>query len=285
MAITRFIAALVLLSLIVFGAQQFSALEEHQSLRFWVFDVGQGDAMMLETPQGEQVLIDGGPDGGITRELSKVMPLNDKEIDLVIVSHNHADHISGLVEVLKRYTVNKVWISGAIHTTDTYQKFLEEIKRKRIPTEVVKAGTKVSFHDLAGIVLFPFETKTGSLPDNQHDANVVTYWQYGKQSILLTGDAGIEHEQQLISRGLFRPTTILKVGHHGSATSTSTEMLRTIKPKIAVIQVGTNNRYGHPTESALNRLAELKIPVLRTDQSGTIQFDITFENFSYSSRN
>jgi competence protein ComEC len=281
--IKRFGVILALLALIVLGAENFSAAKRHTTLRYWLFDVGQGDAMMLETPQGDQVLIDGGPDDSITQELSHVMSLNDKDIDLVIVSHNHADHLTGIVEVLKRYTVHKIWISGAIHTTDTYRKFLEEIKKNQIPTEIVKAGTKVTFHDLAGIVLFPFEKQTGKLPDNQHDANIVTYWQFGQQSILAMGDAGIEHEQQLLARGLLRRVTILKVGHHGSATSTSAQLLAKTLPKIAVIQVGAHNRYGHPAPATLKRLTDLKIPILRTDQLGTIRFDITFDNFTYAS--
>ncbi len=268
-------AIIALLSLVVFGKGEFDANSDHNDLRVWFFDVGQGDAILLDTPSDQQVLIDGGPNGSILSELSRALPFGDKDLDLVIVSHNHADHIGGLVEVLRHYTVREIWISGALHTTDGYQKLLELIRQKNITATVVAAGAGINLGELNGIALFPLDEKTGQLPDNQHDANIVTYWTYGTQSILLTGDAEAEHEAAMLARDIVKPATILKVGHHGSRTSTSAPFLNAVKPQFAVIQVGQNNRYGHPTTEVIERLSAIGAQILRTDQEGTILFGMT----------
>ncbi len=278
----QLLLAIAILALIVIGASQYTAEEGGDHLRVWFFDVGQGDAILLDTPEKQQILIDGGPDASVVGELSRALPLTDKDLDLVIVTHNHSDHLKGINEVLRHYKVDKLWISGAIHTTETYKDMLEIVKAKRIPTEIVVAGSVARYGQLEGVVLHPLESQLGLLPDNQHDADIVTYWQYGQQTLLLTGDAEDEHEQAMLSRGLLRPVTILKVGHHGSRTSSSAAFLRSITPKVAVIQLGQNNRFGHPAQSTIDRLVSLKIPILRTDQVGTIRFSIWPDRTEYA---
>jgi competence protein ComEC len=272
----QLILALVALTTIVFGANQFSAQEQPRGneLHLWFFDIGQGDSILIDTPTHQQILIDGGPDQTVLQRLGQALPLTDKEINLVIVTHNHSDHLAGINSVLEHYKVDKIWVSGAIHTTDTYRKFLELIKDKQIPTETVTAGKTVQFGDLAGIAIFPLEDKTGQMPDNQHDANVVTFWQYGQETFLLTGDAEAAHEQEMLAKGIVRPAKILKVGHHGSYTSTSQAFLDAVKPQIAVISVGQHNKFGHPHQVTLDRLTKNHIPILRTDHDGTIRFSI-----------
>lgn len=280
-AATRLITTLTLLALIVIGAQTFSAEEvKHPTLRYWLFDVGQGDAMLLETPDRQQILVDGGPDATITRELSRVLPLNDRELDLVILTHNHSDHLTGVIEILRRYTVKELWISGVIHTTDGYRNFLELIKEKNIPTKTVKAGQTVNFGALNGIVLWPIDPKVGQLPENQNWESIVTYWQYGTQSLLLTGDMEKEQEATLLQKGVFRPVTVLKVGHQGSHTSSTDAFLKTVQPKLALISVGKNS-YGHPHQDVLTRYAKYNIELLRTDQHGTIQVDFSLDGYNY----
>lgn len=274
--------AVAVLALITFGKSQFDATGKHDSLRVWFFDVGQGDAILLDTPEQQQVLVDGGPDNSILGDLSRALPFGDKELDLIIATHNHADHMKGLVEVLRHYEVKKLWISGAIHTTDTYQDFLALVKDKQIPTEVVAVGSTVRFGQLNGIVLFPLTNQTGALPDNQHDADVVTYWTYGQQSLLLTGDAESEHEAAMLERDIVKPVTILKVGHHGSRTSTSVAFLEAVKPTYAIIQVGRDNRYGHPVAETLERIRQFGATILRTDVVGTIWFDIWPDRLEHS---
>lgn len=275
------IAVLTILAAIVFGSQHYSAAERGNDLRLWILDVGQGDSILIDTPDHHQILVDGGPDSTVLQRLSQALPLADKEIDLIILTHNDADHLSGLNDVIQHYTVDKIWLTGAIHTTQTYQKFISLITEKHIPTEKILAGSTVSFGLLQGIAIGPFKNYDGVTPDPQNIANIVTMWQYGNETFLLTGDAEEPLEQEMIARHVLRPVDILKVGHHGSKTSTSEAFLKATTPKIAVISVGRNNKYGHPTQSILDRLRSFNIPVLRTDENGTIRFSIWPDHYSY----
>jgi len=277
----QFVFSVAALLLITFGSAQFQAVERDSSLRLWVFDVGQGDSILFDTSDGHQILIDGGPNSTILSRLSKAMPLTDKEIDLVIISHNHADHLSGINSVLERYKVDKIWISGAIYDTQTYKKFASLVAEKQIKTETVTAGKTFSVGGLTGIAIFPLANLAGEQPENPHSASVVTFWQYGQTTALLTGDAESEQESEMMARGIVKHADILKVGHHGSQTSSSVPFLQAVTPKIAVISAGQNNRYGHPHQITLEHLTQLGVPILRTDQAGTIRFDISPAGYAY----
>ncbi|MDP3992770.1 MAG: ComEC/Rec2 family competence protein [bacterium] len=277
----QFIIALPFLLLITFGASQFQAAERDSSLRLWFLDVGQGDSVLFDTNDGHQVLIDGGPNTSVLSQLSKAMPLTDKEIDLIIVSHNHADHLSGINAVLERYAVNEIWISGATYDSDTYRKFVVLVAEKKIKTTDVTAGQTFTVSGLTGISLYPLESFAARGSENPHDASVVTFWQYGSTTAVLMGDAESEHEDYMLGRGIVRHADILKVGHHGSNTSSSVPFLQAVSPKVAIISAGQDNRYGHPHQITLEHLQQLGIPVLRTDQSGTIRFDINPSGYSY----
>lgn len=277
----QFVLAIGVLLAVTFGASQFQAVERESNLRLWMMDVGQGDALLFDSSDGHQVLIDGGPNNTILTRLSQAMPLTDKEIELVIVSHNHADHLAGVNSVLEHYKVNEIWISGAEYDSATYRKFAALVAEKRIKTTIVTAGTTYSVSGLSGIALFPLSEVAGTLPTNPHDASVVTFWQYGQTTVLLTGDAESEHEATMLSRGIIRRADILKIGHHGSNTSSSLAFLQAVSPKIALISVAKVNRYGHPHQTTLDNLSQLKIPVLSTGQDETVRFDITPEGYSY----
>lgn len=280
--VIQLIIAVVVLLLITFGASQYQAVENSDgSLHLWILDVGQGDAILIDTPEHQQILIDGGRGSAVLSELSKALPLTDKEIDLVISTHDDADHMGGLNEVMKHYKVGKIWLTGAVGTTKTYQTFLGLVSQKHILTEKVMAGAKVDFGSLEGIVISPLQSWDGITPDAQNATSIVTFWQYGTETFFLTGDAEIPQEQAMTARGVLRHADILKVSHHGSKTASSEEFLKLVSPKITVISAGKGNTYGHPHQEVLDRLKSLGIPVLRTDQDGAIRFDITETAYSY----
>lgn len=239
------------------------------ALNVSVLDIGQGDAILLTTPHRHFIVIDGGPDGTVLTRMGEIMRFNEHTIDLAIVSHNHADHITGLNRVLARYDVKKIWFSGALHTTNEYTTMLKTIKDKRIPNEVVVAGKQVELDGVTLEVEHPLTDATGTRPDDQHDATVVVKACFST-CVLLTGDLNEGHEQAMLDAHEDLHAEVLKVPHHGSKTGLSPAFLAAVNPKLAIISVGATNTFGHPAPSILTRLKESNIPTFRTDQNGTV---------------
>lgn len=253
-------------------------VEAHQGLRVTFFDVGQGDGILVETPLGNQILIDGGPSEKIVAKLGQTLPFWDRSIDLLILTHPHADHLDGLLEILRRYDVDMVMESGVAHSIPEYREWHTLLKEKNVRVVLARRGQTI---DAGGgvhfMVLSPFEDYFGQSPKNIHNAMVVSRLAYGNGSVLFMGDAEKMVEYRLVHEfsGVASETLhsdILKVGHHGSKTSTTDELLRTVTPSYAIISVGRKNRYGHPYQEVLDRLTSFGSTVLRTDQDGDIQF-------------
>ena len=243
--------------------------ETRSGLKVTFLDVGQGDAVFIEAPNGNQILIDGGPNKAVLRELAKQTPFYDRSIDGIILTHPHLDHYGGFVDVLDNYKINFEMDSSNDNPEskgfDLYIKKLEEEKAKRI---FAKRGMRVNLDK--GIyldVLLPVINKEGL---SAHDEMVTTRLVYGNNSFLLTGDMEDNLENFLLSLGDNLKSDVLKVGHHGSLTSTSESFLGWVKPSLAIISVGKNNKYGHPKKEILDRLVKFEIPTLRTDEKGTI---------------
>ncbi|HUD20536.1 MAG TPA: MBL fold metallo-hydrolase [Candidatus Saccharimonadales bacterium] len=281
--LSRSLAVVALLALIVIGVNVFSAqtVSDDGKLHVWFFNVGQGDSELIDTPSHQEILIDGGPDTSVLHELNKALPFGDNHLDLVIVSHNHSDHLTGIDEVLKHYTVKEVWVSGAIYDSATYRDFVQEVADKKIPIKNVTAGISENFGDITGTVIYPQTSFAGLSPTNPHDAMVVTDWTYGAQNILMMGDAESDPEGLMVAAGAIKPATILKVGHHGSTTSSSPAFLAAAKPQFAVIEAGLNNSYGLPAPSTLTKLQDIGTKILRTDHDGTILFHLTPTETTY----
>jgi len=276
----------------------FSSLNPPESssssnLEAWVLDVGQGESVLLKDPSGKTLLFDGGPDDSVLNQLGEVLPPFDRTIDLAILSHNHSDHIRGLISVLERYDVKEVWISGAIHTTNDYQHFLEAIKDNHTPTKVVffdKTACKAicpkptPFGNLLLQVYHPMENMTGQRPNDQHDATVSVKVSYGQESLFLTGDLNEGHETDMM-KACQPPTcslaaTILQVPHHGSDTGLSEAFLEAVHPSSAVIPVGLHNKFKHPRQIILDRLTTAQIPIYRTDLQSRIHMSIGQDAYS-----
>jgi competence protein ComEC len=242
-------------------------------------DVGQGDAIFVTTPSGEQILVDGGPSDQVLVELGNHMPFWDRSLDLVILSHPHADHLTGLIEVARRYRIGALWLSGAVHTTPEFLSWLETIRDRDIPVETVLAGTEKTLGEVQLEVLYPPTDQTGIRPANQHEATVVVRLEHGAQTVLLTGDLESGEEKTLVETycpDLHRPcpklqADFLKVPHHGSKSGLEPDFLAAVAPKAAAISSGFKNPYGHPHVSILERLKSLNILTYRTDLNGTIE--------------
>jgi competence protein ComEC len=235
-------------------------------------DVGQGSSALILAPEGKQVLIDGGPGDTVLARLGEEMPLFDKKIELVILTHPDSDHISGLIEVLKRYGVEQILETGIADNTAEYKEWNDLIAQKNIPVIFAAVGQKIKIaQNLELDILYPFGKINGQdFSDKTNASSIVAKLIYGQNSFLFTGDAEKDTEWILDFSQIDLRADILVVGHHGSKNSTTAEFLAAVAPRLAVISVGAKNKYGHPAPEILERLKGLDI--LRTDLAGNINF-------------
>lgn len=239
------------------------------------FDVGEGDAIFIETPRGQQILIDGGPSPTtLISALGRRMPFWDRSLDLVILTHADDDHIAGLIPVLERYRVGRVLDSGYEHVSPMYERWLELIEEKGIPSHLARAGMRIGAGN--GVELVVLHPGTELMQYTDADANnnsVVVRLVMGQVSFLLPGDIEKAAEDVLVASEQELTSTVLKVPHHGSSTSSSAVFLKAVNPELVVISVGADNRFGHPSPQVLERLEDLveEGRILRTDERGTIE--------------
>lgn len=237
------------------------------TLKFYVLDVGQGDAIFFETPSGNQILIDGGPDKSILGELGKVMPFYDHSIDVVILTHPNLDHLAGLIDVFRNYKVGTYVDSGDDYALSEYAELKKIINEKGINYVRGKRGMKILVDKSAELLfLLPEELKKSS---NPNDNSIVSRLSYGDIDFLLMGDAEKNQELSLVANGDNIQSEILKVGHHGSKTSSNPLFLEKVKPELALISVGKNS-YGHPAKNILSNLMAVGANIFRTDLDSTI---------------
>jgi competence protein ComEC len=266
----KILSALLILTCLLIGFTLYSQADR-QNLEVDFLNVGQGDAILIKTPYEQNILIDGGPDNSVLSELGKNLAFFDKNIDLVILTHPHSDHVTGLVEVLRRYKVKKVLMTGVLHTAPYYSTFLDEIRKQNIPTEVVKGPENINLGEGLDIkILYPFSDLSGQKSDNLNNTSIVAKLIYKDNSFLFEGDAGKEVEEAMLVNKIDLKSNVLKVAHHGSKNATSQEFLNAVLPQIAVISVGKND-YGHPSQITIDRLLQNYIKILRTDLVGTIK--------------
>ncbi|MEK7627507.1 MAG: ComEC/Rec2 family competence protein [Patescibacteria group bacterium] len=246
------------------------------------FDVGQGDAIFFEGPDGFQVLVDGGPDSTVLEKLGKEMGYFDRYIDIVVATHPDKDHVGGLMDVLKYYNVGEVWIGALENYNFSQSEFLRVLEEKKILVKYVEVGDNFNLGGLKISVFNP--SLKEKLKDNE--SSVVLKILYGGVSFLLTADITASVEKKLIeSEGNALYSDILKAAHHGSKTSTSDDFLKTVSPEIAIIQVGQDNSYGHPHQSVLERFEKFGIPFFRTDKNGDIEIISDGKNYTVNFEN
>lgn len=238
-------------------------------LEITFFDIGQGDSIFIETSDGKQVLIDGGPDNSILEKLNQTMSFYDRTIDLVILTHPDADHITGLVKVLNYYQIEHILTSGLEKDTAIYMKWKELIEEKNISLSLAQQGQRIILQNNVILeVLWPDQNLISSYSNPANNVSVVTRLVYDDIEILLTGDIEKKVENYLVNQDFELESDILKLAHHGSKSSTIFNFLKAVNPKIAVISVGEDNRYKHPSQEVLERIKDLII--YRTDEDGDI---------------
>ena len=247
------------------------------------FNVGQGDAALVRSEQGHNILIDGGPGEKLLPHLATELPFWDRKIDLMILTHAHADHLSGLVEVAERYDVEKILWNGQPHDSLLYKEWeslLDEVDTKR-----AYKGQRINFDNFHLDVLYPPKDIDYDLGLNEN--SVINRLIHEDGAILFTGDAYKEQEKNLLNweeecreddfgwcRVMELPSNILKVGHHGSSTSSDYDFVSRVNPEVGLINAGKDNRYGHPHEETINTLESLGIDIHKTYRDGNLRIKL-----------
>ncbi|QQR50674.1 MBL fold metallo-hydrolase [Candidatus Nomurabacteria bacterium] len=241
-------------------------------LKVAFLDIGQGDAIYIEAPNGNQMIIDGGPGIALMNKLPEVLPWGDKTIDTVVITNPDADHYSGLIPLFEQYAVASVVEPGTRSETSLYQTLEEHIILEHVPHLLATRGMEIildSEKHISYEILFP-DRDVSTWETN--DGSIVGKLTYGDTSFLLMGDATILTEGIVVAENKNTLDTIdvLKLGHHGSRTSSGNPILTATTPDVAIISAGLNNKYGHPHQEVIDRLLALHIPYLTTFKEGTI---------------
>ncbi len=270
---------LVLLLAAVSVALWYESFQVHspgiRPLRIAFLAIGQGDAIYIESPTGTQVVVDGGPDSSLLRELAGVMGPFDRTIDAIVVTNPDKDHFGGFIDAASRYTIGKEFESGTYKDTVTYHSLERALEDHKVQRLLARRGMILDLGGGAQLnVLYPDRDVT-NLKSN--DGSVVMELAYGSTTVMLMGDATAFVEYHLLTQQKVATSTlhadILKLGHHGSKTSSTANWLKAVAPKEAIVSAGCHNSYGHPSPETLARLASAAIPYLWTCKEGTIEFD------------
>ena len=256
---------------------QVTQLAQAPSINF--LNVGQGDAILIKTPEFHQILIDAGPGSAVVDELGKTMDFFDKSIDLFVLTHPDRDHFAGVLDVMQKYRIERILLTGVVSEDSLYREFLDQAKKIGIPIDFAESNQDIQIGPTLYLdIVYPPQGQTllGQIPkDKNNTSTMLRLIRKEGDNIepiaLLTGDAEAPEELEVLASGEDIGAKILKLGHHGSKSSTTQGFLRAVSPKTVVVSAGLGNRYGHPASETMEKVKGLE--VRRTDQEGTIIFD------------
>ncbi|WP_239617319.1 MBL fold metallo-hydrolase [Cohnella mopanensis] len=234
-------------------------------LSVYYLNVGQGDATYIKTAAGDDILIDGGKNEAGAIVVNYLKQLGVDDIEVMISTHPDEDHVGGLDVVLDNYKVKAVYAPKVSHTTETFKDFLLAVKKQGLTIKEAKAGVTIPLKGVTASFVGPVK----QYGDDLNNWSAVLRLSYGSNSFLFTGDAEKKSENDMIAAKQSLQADVLKVGHHGSVSSTNSAFLKAVSPKYAIISVGKNS-YGHPAATILNRLKSAKVTAYRTDLNGTV---------------
>ncbi|MGK0362066.1 MAG: competence protein ComEC, partial [Bradymonadia bacterium] len=240
-------------------------------LRVHMVDIGQGDALLIESPGGKWILVDSGPRGGRRALLNYLRDRGVKQLVMAIATHAHSDHIANMDVVFNRYPTRVLLDSGVPHTTRTYARLLDALERTKVQLKIARKGRQITLEP--GIVLRILGPEEPLVAGSRSDLNansVIFRLEYADFKMLFTGDAEEETEQRLLADPANLDALVLKVAHHGSRHATASAMLAAVKPRIALISASKKNRYGHPAPETIQRLTQAKATIFETPRHGHV---------------
>lgn len=238
-----------------------------QRLKISYIDVGQADSILIQVPNGKKVLIDAGNNGDANTINSYLKKQGVSKLDIVIATHPHEDHIGSMDTVINTFDIGQVVMSRKDAATQTYKRLITAIRNKGLKITEAKAGLKLDLGPEVTALLLAPNSKDY---EDVNNYSAVLKLSYGTNTFLFEGDAQEQSENEMLKAGYSLKTDVLKVGHHGSNTSSTTAFLAKVSPKYAIISVGKGNTYGHPAQTTLDKLVNIGAKVYRTDQLGTI---------------
>ena len=242
------------------GNDCISTIPQDNNLRVYCLDVGQGDSILI-TNNNKTMLIDASTNEMGSRVVKYLNDLGIKKIDYLVGTHPHEDHIGGLDNVIKNFDIGTIYMPNVVATTKTFEEVIDAISAKKLKVTSPKTGDKFTVGNAECEVMSIRNDK-----DDYNNCSIVIKMDFNNVSYLFTGDA----EESVESSRKWPHIDVLKVGHHGSNTSSSKKFLEQIKPEVALISVGQGNTYGHPTQATLKRLSNIGAKIYRTDENGTI---------------
>lgn len=263
----------IFLSLISFYFYREEDIVVSSDLKIYYLDVGQADSTLLIN-NGKTMLIDTGNYDDASFIGNYLDDLGIKKIDYLIGTHPHEDHIGSMASIIKKFDIGKIYMPDVVTTTSFFENILIEVENKGYFIETPKVGDRFNFGEALVDVLYLDDNE-----DNFNDDSIILKIKFGSNKFLFMGDASSKVEEKILDKNL--SADILKVGHHGSSTSTSDDFLKFVNPKYAIISVGRNNNYGHPSADVLKRLNNKNISILRTDECGTIIVESDGNNIKF----
>lgn len=268
LTITFFIMTLFLSSCDLINTNSNPALEDISGkMIVHYIDVGQGDAILVQV-NNKNLLLDSGPKSGKDALLNYISKLKIEKFDYVIATHPHEDHIGNMADIIKKYEIDAFYAPKAETTTKTFEKMIDSLKNKDLKINSIKAG--INSVDLGTGTKVSIYSPNKDKYDNLNNYSPIIKIQFGSNSFLFTGDAEKEVEKEVLNTNVDLKADVLKIGHHGSSTSTSEAFFRAVSPSISIISLGIDNSYGHPHKETLKLLKDNKIKIFRTDKDGSI---------------
>jgi len=276
------IVLIILLLLLPALALEYTSRPSPSGPEVYFLDVGQGDAILIRNSSGKNILIDGGPDELVLEKIGRILPYTDRKIDVMILTHPHADHLIGLIAILKRYQVDNVIYTGANYSDASYRHFKELISQKASKITLAQSDISLDLDNNCSLdILFPFTSLSDQDFKNINNSSIVSELGCGQNKILLTGDAEKEVEKDLLENYPDLQAQVLKLGHHGSKTASTLEFLEQVNPNLAIILVGKDNKYNLPSPEILENLQELGPKVIRTDIDGGLKIWLSETGLNY----
>jgi len=242
-------------------------------LHVYILDIGQGDSFLIVTPSGSQIIIDGGPNQDVLEHLGGYMPFFDRTIELLVITHPDADHITAIPEVLNRYNVSHILLNGAVHSSGKYAQLLDAITQNHVAVLLPDPSKDIVIDGVYFDCIWPKKGIIGTTQSVQNAQSIVLRMLYRHHSFLFTGDLTKESENSILASGTQVSANIMSVPHHGSHTSSSTGFLLSVSPQLGIVSSGRGNPYGHPHTDVTNRYASLGIPIKNTATDGSISLE------------